>query len=75
MTVLLTIFLRMLSKNLENSPSYDIFYKFCKKARVYYTLSISRDYSCLKTPDYYIIFFSSPHLTISYMYHLFGHDQ
>ena len=32
----------MLSKNLENSPSYDIFYKFWKKARVYYTLSISR---------------------------------
>ena len=32
----------MLSKNLENSTSYDIFYKFLKKARVYYTLSISR---------------------------------
>ena len=32
----------MLSKNLENSTSYDIFYKFWKKARVYYTLSISR---------------------------------
>ena len=32
----------MLSKNLENSPSYDILYKFWKKARVYYTLSISR---------------------------------
>ena len=33
----------MLSKNLENSTSYDIFfYKFGKKARVYYTLSISR---------------------------------
>ena len=32
----------MLSKNLENSPSYDIVYKFLEKARVYYTLSISR---------------------------------
>ena len=33
----------MLSKNLENSTSYDIFfYKFWKKARVYYILSISR---------------------------------
>ena len=33
----------MLSKNLENSTSYDIFFnKFWKKARVYYTLSISR---------------------------------
>ena len=33
----------MLSKNLENSTSYDIFfYTFGKKARVYYTLSISR---------------------------------
>ena len=33
----------MLSKNLENSTSYDIFfYKLWKKARVYYTLSISR---------------------------------
>ena len=32
----------MLSKNLENSPSYDIVYKFWKKARVYYTFSISR---------------------------------
>ena len=32
----------MLSKSLENSLSYGIFYKFCKKARVYYTLSISR---------------------------------
>ena len=32
----------MLSKNLENSTSYYIFfYKFWKKARVYYTLSIS----------------------------------
>ena len=33
----------MLSKNLENSTSYDIFFiNFGKKARVYYTLSISR---------------------------------
>ena len=32
----------MLSKNLENSTSYDIIYKIWKKARVYYTLSISR---------------------------------
>ena len=32
----------MLSKNLENSASYDIFYKFWKKARIYYTLSISK---------------------------------
>ena len=32
----------MLSKNLENSSSYGIFYKFWEKARVYYTLSISR---------------------------------
>ena len=32
----------MLSKNLENSSSYDIFYKFWKKAQVYYTLTISR---------------------------------
>ena len=32
----------MLSKNLENSTSYDILYKFWKKARVYFTLSISR---------------------------------
>ena len=32
----------MLSENLKNSTSYDIFYKFWKKARVYYTLSISR---------------------------------
>ena len=32
----------MLSKNLENSPSIDIFLKFWKKARVYHTLSISR---------------------------------
>ena len=33
----------MLTKNLENSTLYDIFlYKFWKKARVYYTLSISR---------------------------------
>ena len=32
----------MLSKNLENSTSYDIFYKFWKKTRVYYTVSISR---------------------------------
>ena len=32
----------MLIENLENSTSYDIFYKFGKKARVYYTLSISR---------------------------------
>ena len=31
----------MLSKNLENSPSYEFFYKFWKKIRVYYTLSIS----------------------------------
>ena len=33
----------MLSKNLENSLSYGIFYKFWEKARVYYTLSISRE--------------------------------
>ena len=33
----------MLSKNLENSLSYGIFYKFWKKARVYYMLSISRE--------------------------------
>ena len=33
----------MWSKNLENSTSYDIFFiNFGKKARVYYTLSISR---------------------------------
>ena len=33
----------MLSKNLENSLSYGIFFiNFGKKARVYYTLSISR---------------------------------
>ena len=32
----------MLSKNLENSLSYGIVYKFWKKSRVYYTLSISR---------------------------------
>ena len=33
----------MLSKNLENLTSYDIFFIiFWKKARVYYTLSISR---------------------------------
>ena len=32
----------MLSKSLGNSLSYGIFYKFWKKARVYYTLSISR---------------------------------
>ena len=32
----------MLSKNLENSTSYDIFYNIWKKARVYYILSISR---------------------------------
>ena len=40
---MLTIFYRMLSKSLKNSLSYGIFfYKFCKKARVYYTLSIAR---------------------------------
>ena len=32
----------MLSKNLEISTSMTFFYKFWKKARVYYTLSISR---------------------------------
>ena len=32
----------MLSKNLENSTSYDIFVYILGKARVYYTLSISR---------------------------------
>ena len=40
---MLTLFYRMLSKSLENSLSYGIFfYKFWKKARVYYTLSISK---------------------------------
>ena len=32
----------MLSKSLENSLSYSIFYKFWEKTRVYYTLSIFR---------------------------------
>ena len=32
----------MLSKDLENSLSYDILYKFWKQARVYYILSISK---------------------------------
>ena len=39
---MLIIFYRMLSKSLENSLSYGIFYKFWKKARVYHTLCISR---------------------------------
>ena len=40
----------MLSKNLENSPSYDILYIFWKKARAYYTLSISRGGAGLRDP-------------------------
>ena len=63
----------MLRKNLENSPSYDIFfYKFWKKAGVYYTLSISRaplDLPLYKSPVIERLMVRGSQVAINHVFH------
>ena len=57
--LLVYIVIMLICRHMGTICEYDIY--------PYDVILICSYYSCLKTLDYFIIFFSSPHLTISYL--------